>query len=113
MRRCENIRRQRKIHPGRFCYDVSRRIDNAHPVDDRFAGAAIFQFAINGIDSIRLFQLGANGSEFVGQDGVVFFKGVADNDPVKHAEPAGKQKRGAEREEQHQLRRDRTGFSPV
>ncbi len=113
MRRCENIRRQRKIHPGRFCHDTSCRIDNAHPVDNRFAGAAIFQFAINSIDSIRLPQIGANRGEFVGQDGVVFFKGVADNHPVKHAEPAGKQKRGAEGEEHHQLRRDGTGFSPV
>ena len=107
------MKRKQAIHAWRFGYDVSVRSENPYPVDGSLAGARIFQFLSESIDSVRLFQFGSDRGQFVSEDGVIFFEGVADNDPVKQTEAAGKQKRGAKREEQYELRRDGTRFSSL
>ncbi len=48
---------------------------------------------------------------FISEDNVIFFKGVPNDDPIQDPETAGQQQRGGEREEQHELRRNRARFS--
>ena len=102
------MERKQPINPGRLSNRVSVWIDHAHPIDNRFAGALIFQFTSDRIQSIRLFQIRADGGKFVRQDGVIFLKGVTNNDPVKDTEAAREQKSGAEGKEKNELGCDRT-----
>jgi hypothetical protein len=109
----ENIYRQQIAHLRRFGHDLPGKIDNADPVNGRLAHPPVLYFAINGRDSVWLFQLGPNGAEFVGEDGVVFFERVTDDDPIENAEPAGEEERGAKREKENELRRNGTRLSSV
>jgi hypothetical protein len=83
----ENTYGQQIVHLRRFGHDLSCEIDNADPVNG-LPGAAVLQFSIDVIDAVRLSQFSANRAELVGEDGVVFFKGVTDDDPVKDSEAA-------------------------
>ena len=53
-----------------------------------------------------LVEVRAQSGDLVGQDGVVFGKRMPNNDPIKHAESAGKQHRRGQRKKHDKLRRD-------
>ena len=54
-----------------------------------------------------------DGLDFVGQNGVVFFESVPDNDPVEDAQTAREKEHRAKREKENQLRRDGPRFTPL
>jgi hypothetical protein len=69
------------------------------------AGVAGFQFFAE-IFWPALFKVRVQSGDLIGQDSVVFGKRVPDNDPIKHAESAGKQESRGQRKEHDKLRRD-------
>jgi hypothetical protein len=73
--------------------------NNPYPINGSLTRPRIFQFLVQSIDSVRLFQIRSDCGQSIGEDGVIFFERVTNDDPVKEAEAAGKQERGAEREE--------------
>ena len=75
-------------------------------------GAARFQFLAEKLWS-TLVEVRAQGRDLVSQDRVVFRERVSNNDPIKHAEPAGKQQRRGQRKKHDKLRRDRARVSAL
>jgi hypothetical protein len=51
--------------------------------------------------------------QLIGENGVILFKGVMNNEPEKYAKGAGKEKGSTESEKQDELRCDGTRFSSV
>ena len=65
-------------------------------------GSMGFQFFSNPGGS-ALFEVRSQCGNLVGQNGVVFGERVPNNDPVKHAESAGKQQGRGQRKKQNKL----------
>ena len=87
-------------------------IKNPDPIRGVVAGMARFQFFAEKLWA-GLVEVRAYSGNLVGQNGIVLRECVLDNDPIKHAESAGKQHRRGQRKKQDELRRDRARFSAL
>ena len=109
--RGKNRHGQELIHPGRFRYDTTGRIEHSHPIGRPPSALQGSQFLVHRLRAACRFQFGPNGHDFVQENGPVLGIGVPNDDPVEDAEPAKEKERGRRRKEKNQLGSDRARFS--